>query len=248
MACTSAVKLYVNKMLNDIAGMKVLLLDPTTTGIVSVVESQTNILQKDVFLISQLARDKRSREQMRHLNAVVFVQPTPDNIWQLHKELEDPCYGEYHIFFTNTVQDRFLEELAEADEFEVVKQVQEFYGDYYAIDGDVYSLHTPTRYTDAGLEPAVADRCIDGLVSVLLSLKKRPQIRYTRSSGMTRRLADMIGARLTEDPTTKQLFDFPSEERSQSAPPVLLVLDRRASWPPPCRRPRVAILESPSVR
>ena len=70
MACTSAVKLYVNKMLNDIAGMKVLLLDPTTTGIVSVVESQTNILQKDVFLISQLARDKRSREQMRHLNAV----------------------------------------------------------------------------------------------------------------------------------------------------------------------------------
>ncbi len=34
-----------------------------------------------------------------------------------------PRYGEYHIFFSNLVRDGMIQQLAEADEHEVVQQV-----------------------------------------------------------------------------------------------------------------------------
>ncbi len=40
-------------------------------------------------------------------------------------ELREPKYGEYYVFFSNIVSDRDVERLAEADEQEVVKDVQE---------------------------------------------------------------------------------------------------------------------------
>jgi hypothetical protein len=42
------------------------------------------------------------------------------------QELREPKYGEYYIFFSNVVSDRDIERLAEADEQEVVKDVQVF--------------------------------------------------------------------------------------------------------------------------
>ncbi len=42
-----------------------------------------------------------------------------------HHPLDPPCprYGEYHIFFSNLVRDGMIQQLAEADEHEVVQQV-----------------------------------------------------------------------------------------------------------------------------
>jgi hypothetical protein len=44
---------------------------------------------------------------------------------RLIEELRDkPCYGEYYIYFSNTLRKSDIERLAEADENEVVKEVQ----------------------------------------------------------------------------------------------------------------------------
>lgn len=58
------------------SGMKVLLLDPITTRIVSMVYSQTQILEKEVYLVELLGKE---HIPMNHLKALVFVQPTEAN-------------------------------------------------------------------------------------------------------------------------------------------------------------------------
>jgi len=45
---------YVSRMCTDVKGMKVLVMDAETTGIVSMVYTQTQILQHEVFLIDAI--------------------------------------------------------------------------------------------------------------------------------------------------------------------------------------------------
>jgi len=77
---------------------------------------------------------------MGHLKAVVYVRPTQATFELLCQLLRAPVYKEYHLYFTNFVPDTNLKALAEADQFELVRQVKEFYGDFYALD-EVSSLH-----------------------------------------------------------------------------------------------------------
>ncbi|KAM6567244.1 hypothetical protein CsatA_026372 [Cannabis sativa] len=51
MVLISTARDYVNWMLQDISGMKILILDSHTVSIVSVVYSQSRLLQKEVFLV-----------------------------------------------------------------------------------------------------------------------------------------------------------------------------------------------------
>ena len=64
--------------------MKVLLLDSQTTKIISMVYSQTQILEQDVYLVEKLGKP---HEAMNHLKAAVFVQPTEQNLALLIQEL-----------------------------------------------------------------------------------------------------------------------------------------------------------------
>jgi len=48
--------------------------------------------------------------------------------------------------FSNIVSQDQLRQLAEADERSVVKQVQEFYADYYALNPDFFTLNLPKTY------------------------------------------------------------------------------------------------------
>ncbi len=65
------------------------------TGIVSLVYSQSQILQKEVYLFEKI--DTEGRELMAHLKAICFLRPTAENIRLLCDELRRPKYGEYHL-------------------------------------------------------------------------------------------------------------------------------------------------------
>lgn len=56
---------YVERMLRDVRGMKVLLLDAETTKIVSAVYSQSEILEHEVYLVQRL--DAEVSEQLLHM-------------------------------------------------------------------------------------------------------------------------------------------------------------------------------------
>uniref|UniRef100_K3WVQ4 Vacuolar protein sorting-associated protein 45 n=1 Tax=Globisporangium ultimum (strain ATCC 200006 / CBS 805.95 / DAOM BR144) TaxID=431595 RepID=K3WVQ4_GLOUD len=238
-----AVRHYLEKVINDpqLEGMKALLLDADTTTVISMVMSQSQILQREVFLVEPL---DAAHEPMPHLKAAVFVRPTAANVELLKKELKTPKYGQYHIFFSNILPVELLERIAEADEREVVHQIQEYYADFLAVNDTLFhfnlkgatqlSVRTAANApspTTAGVvvsggavasKPAqLFTRTVEGLLSVLLSLKKRPTIRYQKGSEIAEKLAREVSARMQLE--QDGLFDF----RRPEIMPLLYVLDRR---------------------
>ncbi|EFN77093.1 Vacuolar protein sorting-associated protein 45 [Harpegnathos saltator] len=67
--------------------------------------------------------------------------------------------------------------------------------------------------------PVHLHRTVQGITSVLLSLKKCPYIRYQNSSDMAKRLAEKIREVLSKESNS---FEFRQESN-----PILLIVDRR---------------------
>jgi len=212
-----AIQEYVNKMLKE-PGMKVLILDKETAGIVSMVYTQSEILQKEVFLFEKI--DNVSKEKMLHMKGVYFIRPTQENIHFITDELKDPKYSKYHLFFSNTVNKVFLDDIAKADEQDVVSEIQEFFGDFFAINPDTYSLNMPSILSKRSIGWSVnINRLVDGVFSSMLALKKKPIIRYSSNSEATRYLSEKIAERMSRE---RDLFDFRKTNES-----LLLILDRK---------------------
>uniref|UniRef100_A0A670JWG8 Vacuolar protein sorting-associated protein 45 n=1 Tax=Podarcis muralis TaxID=64176 RepID=A0A670JWG8_PODMU len=190
-----AVKQYIAKMIEESGtGMKVLLMDKETTSIVSMVYTQSEILQKEVYLFERI--DSANRENMKHLKAICFLRPTKENVDYLIQELRRPKYSTYFIYFSNVISKSNVKSLAEADEQEVVAEVQ-----------------------GHSWDQAQLSRTTQGLTALLLSLKKCPMIRYQLSSEPAKRLAECVKQVITKE---YELFDF----RRTEVPPLLLLLDR----------------------
>ncbi|OWF48430.1 vacuolar protein sorting-associated protein 45-like [Mizuhopecten yessoensis] len=214
-----AVKQYISKMIDESGpGMKVLLMDKETTSIVSMVYAQSEILQKEVYLFERI--DSSARETMKHLKCICFLRPTRDNVELLAQELRMPKYGLYYIYFSNVISKQDVKVLAEADDQEVVREVQEFFGDFIAVNPHLFTLNILGCSQALNWSPSSLTRTTQGLTAVLLSLKKCPMIRYQNSSEMARRLAENVRSTISKEAA---LFEF----RKTDVAPVLLVLDRR---------------------
>lgn len=232
MDVVQAVSGYISKMVSageGISGapsakMKILLLDSDTMSIVSTAITQSALLNHEVYLIDRL--DNQNREKMRHLKCLCFVRPSPDSIQYLIDEFRQPKYGEYNIYFSNVVKKSSLERLAEADDHEVVRAVQEHFADYIVVNPDLFTLDLGfprQRIWSSNPDTWNADalqRTAECLVAVCLSLKKKPLIRYEKNSLLAQKLAKEVRYQITQE---DQLFDF----RKVDTPPILLILDRR---------------------
>ncbi|KAI0476999.1 Sec1-like protein [Xylaria cf. heliscus] len=233
MDIVQAVSGYISKMMSagdsalgggPSAKMKILLLDRDTVPIVSTAVTQSALLNHEVYLTDRL--DNQNREKMRHLRCLCFVRPSPDSIQFLIDELRDPKYSEYYLYFSNVVKKSSLERLAEADDHEVVKSVQEHFADFIVINPDLFSLDmslpqqriwsgSPDMWNSDSLQ-----RTTEGIIASLLALKKKPLIRYEKNSLLAKKLASEVRYQIAQE---EQLFDF----RKVDTPPILLILDRR---------------------
>ncbi|XP_067931822.1 vacuolar protein sorting-associated protein 45-like [Watersipora subatra] len=214
-----AVKKYVTEMIDQTgAGMKVLLMDDETISIVSTVYAQSEILQKEVYLFEKISA--LSREPMKHLKCIAFLRPSTDNIALLREELRKPKYGQYYIYFSNVVSKQDVKYLAEADEQETVREVQEYYGDYIAVSPHLFSLNIVGCKAANQWNRKSLQRAVEGLTSVLLSLKKCPTIRYQANSDLTHKLAEAVRQTISKEAS---LFDF----RRTDVPPQLIIIDRK---------------------
>lgn len=148
----------------------------------------------------------------------------------------------YFTDFSNVISKTDVKTLAEADEHEVVRDIQEFYADYIAVACHFFSLglkdlscyQTSLTSRTPSWNPSSLTRCIQGIASVLLTLKRYPTIRYQASSEMCKRLAEGVRQILAKEGA---LFSFRSHNTSSNSPisfdpnpmpPVLLILDRRS--------------------
>nr|KAF6414757.1 vacuolar protein sorting 45-like protein [Molossus molossus] len=153
-----AVKQYISKMIEDSGpGMKVLLMDKETTSIVSMVYTQSEILQKEVYLFERI--DSPNREIMKHLKAICFLRPTKENVDYLIQELRRPKYNIYFIYFSNVISKSDVKSLAEADEQEVVAEVQQVITKEY----ELFEF----RRTEVPPLLLILDRCDDAITPLL---------------------------------------------------------------------------------
>ncbi|XP_050422035.1 vacuolar protein sorting-associated protein 45 [Adelges cooleyi] len=215
-----AVKMYINKMTEDCGpGMKVLLMDKVTTSIVSAVYSQSEILQREVYLFEQLDINN-STDNLYFMKCITFLRPTKENISLLCKELRNPRYGYYYIYFSNIISKTDIKAIAESDTQEVVREVQEFYADFLAVSPHLFSLNISSCGQCLSWDPLQLTRCTQGILSVLLSLKKFPLIRFQASSKMCKQLSEKIKEVFSKE---ENLFDF----KQGDIQPQMLILDRR---------------------
>ena len=116
-----AVRHYVyTKAIEEVHGVKCLILDEETSRTVSLVCSHTQILNAHVYSVERL--DSMSKKRMGRVRAVCILRPTSMNVRRLAQELSSPKYEEYHIFFTNTIAEHLLKDLAQSD----VSQVHQY--------------------------------------------------------------------------------------------------------------------------
>jgi len=120
--------------------------------------------------------------------------------------------GEYHLFFSNKISSTQIDELAEADEKEVVQQLQEFFGDYYAVSKESFSLNLENCLSTSQSNWSVMQtRIVEGISSCLLSLRKQPTIRYSAQSDATSKIILALQRRVKEE--TLGLFDFKKKQK-----------------------------------
>ncbi|KAG9018126.1 vacuolar protein sorting-associated protein 45, partial [Tulasnella sp. 427] len=130
------------------------------------------------------------------------------------------------VYFSNALTKRAIERLAEADTYEVVHEVQEFFADYAPILPSLFSLnHVPSATqplygaSSSEWDPDALTRSAQGLMAILLSLKKKPIIRYEKMSAMAKKLGSEVQHLMKSNDA---LFDF----RPTQVPPLLLIIDR----------------------
>ncbi|KTW27344.1 hypothetical protein T552_02327 [Pneumocystis carinii B80] len=115
--------------------------------------------------------------------------------------------------------------LAASDDHEVVQSLQEIFSDYLAVHSDLAALYLPISTHNLWnnrwdtWDSIALQKSRDGLISILLSLKKKPIIRYEKNSNMAKVLGNEVKNKMEEE---EQLFNF---YRMDTAP-ILLILDR----------------------
>ena len=226
---------YVERMLARAPGMKALLVDGETAAAVAAVASQTEVLQRDVYLVERLGEAGGGGADLMHMKACCLLRPSAANLRALREHLREPRFGEYHLFFTNVASDGYLLELAEADARGVVKQVHEYYMDFRLVGathfeappagGDHLNCLLPEAlWTDAGAARAASDRCVESLAAVLLALRKgAPQVRFQRGSGA----AERVARDLCSFTHRSEAGLFATQRQRSGLPPLVLVLDRK---------------------
>lgn len=120
-----------------------------------------------------------------------------------------------NIDFSNSVDTNEIEKLAELDDKDSIKQLQEVYADYYAVNHELFTLNIDTCiginklnfqnidfYIYEGLtkfkefwtenEITQLSRIFDGIFAALLSLRRYPMIRFLGASNSCSLLAEKL--------------------------------------------------------
>ncbi len=231
----TAFQAYITKILalQPLSGMKALIMDEESTRMVGMACSLSEVISKEVFVIERInaqptGENVKRKAAMAHLKAVIILRPVKESVDALCKILKAPRFKEFHLFFTNTLSDDLLKQIAEADaEHDLVRQVNEYYFDYYALTSHLFTANRPSivslyharQYWQTS-DRQVWQRNLDAVVSMILTQKVMPTIRYTRASDLTKAFASDLSKRIRDG---EGLFQFPT--RREEA--LLLIMDRR---------------------
>lgn len=215
---------YLKHIFSESAvGVKALLLDSDTLEYISVAMSKTELYTYEVVLIEQLAQrvHKPADPQVASLTCYILVRPTQENIDLICTELSKPSFAKYALFFTNSVNDAMIHQLASHDSRSLIENCQEVYLDFSALGTRLFSLNiqdiSNLRKNTSLLD--YSERIIEGLYSSICSLSLKPIIRYDKTSELTGIIANGLSQLVADN---NSLFSNPRDDNA-----LVLILDRR---------------------
>ncbi|KAF1745794.1 hypothetical protein GCK72_022241 [Caenorhabditis remanei] len=172
--------------------MKLFLMDAETTPTVSCAFAQSEVMQKEVYIFDRI-ENKTSSENIKNLKCIVFVRPTAQNIERLVKELQDPRFSQYYLYFTNTINKYDVKRLAESDKNETVREVQEVFLDGIPLRKDLFTMNLNHIFDSSfNVKENEAERIKSGIIALLLQLRKAPAVRYQKTSSNCKKIADEV--------------------------------------------------------
>lgn len=241
---------YVNMIVDEsvagsVPGLKTLVLDKDTSSIVSMVKGRQDLNSHQVVYFETIENletiARYDPTKMHHINAVCFLRPTQKNLEHL-KVILSECkrYKSYFLYFVSPLPHEFLQQIAEADRFDLVQRVQEMYADFYPVDARLVSLNqskywsrlaaltTPVANATATQQPqqqppssdVIYSDAVKSVTSLLLSLRRKPsEIRYSVVSSAARKFALDVASTVT---SMASMFNA----APQSSSTLLLIVDR----------------------
>lgn len=207
------------------SGMKAIIMDDFTTSIISAIYARSELLLREVYLFEQI--DNIFRERLNDVRCIVILRPTSENVDLLCRELDNPHYRSYYLFFTYKLSKELIKKLAESDESEVVHCFKEFSIDYQAITPSLFSFGLINTTYDLITNSWIQDgltRSVIGLSSVLFSLNINPMIRYQTQSRLCKYLAQRVALQIRH-----QSISNPSWRKTcpLDVASLLIIVDRR---------------------
>lgn len=71
---------------------------------------------------------------MPFLSAILFITSETENLEFLQKELENPCFKSYHLFFLCDLSNEIIRKICEFDIKGLIKNIQRIFCGYYAVN------------------------------------------------------------------------------------------------------------------
>ncbi|KAJ2238333.1 Vesicle trafficking between the ER and Golgi [Coemansia sp. RSA 1722] len=215
---------------------KVLVFDGFCRDVVSTV-LRVNDLRENGVTVHMLLSSARS--PIPDVPAIYFMQPNAENIQLIGKDISQDLYELYYVNFSSQLPRTLLEEFAvqttASGTSHQVAQVYDQYLNFLCPEENMFSLHLPDTFeaihnpsvTDTAMS-ALVDRIVNGLFSVLLTMKAVPVISAPRGNA-AEMIASRLDAKLREHVMSSRnnLFSEGTEDVvAQSKRPILVLLDR----------------------
>lgn len=212
---------YLEDILNENCGVKALITDAETLTTISLAMTRTELFSHDVIATEELSElcEKPVNPVVSALKSVCILRPSRENFALLAKELSsNPHFTRYSLYFTNTLMDIEIRNLAQNDKFGLIDHVEEVYLDFYPLNQRLFSLNYPsvTELRQSLSADLLLTRIVDMVFSSLSALQMRPIVRYQGNSPICKIFAKSMAERISKS-------NFSPQYGEQS---LLLVLDR----------------------
>ncbi|KAL6931311.1 hypothetical protein ACO0R3_002774 [Hanseniaspora guilliermondii] len=142
---------------------KILIMDKTSTGIVSSVLRVKDLLKVGVTCHTTLFSPQR--QAIPDIPAVYFIEPSKKNLERVIQDLKNDFYDEYYLNFTSNISRVNLEYLAEEavkiGKFDQIKQVYDQYLNFVVTDPNVFEIEMERIWSEFNLNTSITEEEIN---------------------------------------------------------------------------------------
>lgn len=168
------------------SGMKTMLMDRDTLSMVSVSHNRNELIAKGVLYLKLISDSNASSENVEEratlagLACVCFLRPSADCLSVVSREVSNPRFKSYVIYFTQPIGPLDVKRLAAADDQERIKLLRSVDIDFVPLLGNVFLVGTEQCASTHLFKwaPGLMDQCVKSIMSILVGMQNFPVIRY----------------------------------------------------------------------